>query len=102
MTNEELYEQIAGGWLERPGISTKKMFASIGLAAPNGKVFAMLCRGELVVKIPAPRVDELEADGIGARFHSGPNRPMREWATVAAPDPAIWTALVDEAYEFVR
>lgn len=102
MTNQDLYDRITARWLERPGITTKKMFASIGLAAANGKVFAMLCRDELVVKIPAHRVDQLEAEGAGTRFHSGPNRPMREWATVAAPDPAMWEALVDEAHDFVK
>lgn len=98
MTNQELYDSIAATWLTRPGITTKKMFASVGLAAGNGKVFAMLCRNELVIKITAGRVDDLEATGIGRRFHSGPNRPMREWLSVDDPNPELWRDLIDEAH----
>ncbi len=31
----------------------------------------MLCRGELVVKLPRARVDQLVLDGIATRFDAG-------------------------------
>lgn len=68
------------------------------------KIFAMLGRdGELVVKLPKERVDELVASGAGARFdprHDG--RLMKEWVTVPATRRRAWESLVAEALAFVR
>jgi hypothetical protein len=66
-----------------------------------GKIFAMLSHGELVVKLPAARVDELVADGTAGRFDAGKGRPMREWATIPAERSKRWQEIADEAFEFV-
>jgi hypothetical protein len=67
----------------------------------DGRIFAMLVRGELVVKLPRQRVDELLMSGIAHPFDAGKGRPMREWASIAAADAGAWPALALEAYEFV-
>ncbi|GAA1262298.1 hypothetical protein GCM10009609_26630 [Pseudonocardia aurantiaca] len=59
----------------------------------------MLSHGALVVKLPAPRVAELIADGVGGPFTAGKDLPMREWLTVAAD--ADWEGLAKEALAFV-
>ena len=59
------------------------MFTATGLKI-GGKFFAMVARGELVVKLPAARVDELEASGTGRRFEPGKGRRMKEWIGVEA------------------
>ena len=67
----------------------------------RGKIFAMLRRGHLVVKLPSTRVDSLVASGDGARFDRNQGRPMREWL-VLDPDSALdWAAIAREALTFV-
>jgi hypothetical protein len=65
----------------------------------GGSIFAMLVGGELVVKLPAPRVAALVADGTGGPFASGAGRPMKEWVVVSPG--ADWSALAREALGFV-
>jgi TfoX/Sxy family transcriptional regulator of competence genes len=67
----------------------------------NGKIFAMLVRGELVLKLPRARAEALAAEGRGIPFDAGKGRPMKEWVVVRAPERA-WAALAREAHAFVR
>ncbi len=61
----------------------------------------MLADGDLVVKLPATRVEALVAEGKAVSFDAGKGRPMREWARVGAAAAVDWGALVAEAYAFV-
>jgi TfoX/Sxy family transcriptional regulator of competence genes len=80
-------------------VSLGKLFASHGLRV-DGKIFAMVVRGKLVVKLPRSRVDELVASGIARRFDPGHGRLMKEWAELEGARPP-WSGLVDEAHQFV-
>lgn len=63
----------------------------------DGKTFAMIVRGALVVKLPRERVAELLASDVGCRFESG-GRVMKEWVTIAH---GPWVELAREARRFV-
>ena len=52
------------------------------MEALRAMLYAMLVRGELVVKLPKARVDALVASGTARRFDAGRARPMKEWASV--------------------
>jgi hypothetical protein len=80
---------------------TRQGFGS-GALKVNGKIFAMISsRGEFVVKLPKPRVDDLVRDGVGKRFEPGRGRVMKEWlATSGARER--WAELAQEAYRFVK
>jgi TfoX/Sxy family transcriptional regulator of competence genes len=82
-------------------VARKRMFSSSNVLTVNGKIFAMLVKDRLVVKVPKPRVDELTASGRGSPFDPGHGRVMKEWIAVAEGD-ADWLALAKEAYHFVR
>jgi TfoX/Sxy family transcriptional regulator of competence genes len=102
MTPEERYDELVTTLLGTSGVSlsTKKGFGSSAVWV-SGKIFAMLVRGRLVVKLPRQRVDALVAAGGGQRWEPGPGRVMTEWRRV---EPALedqWLALATEALRFV-
>ena len=67
----------------------------------GGKIFAMLVAGELVVKLPADRIDALR-DAGGARSFEIGARQMREWVAIEPGGRHDWGALAREALAFVR
>ena len=67
----------------------------------NGRIFAMLVRSELVVKLPRRRVDALVESGIAQWFDAGKARSMHEWASIGTVHGDMWPKLTLEAYEFV-
>jgi|SRR4051812_37120996 TfoX/Sxy family transcriptional regulator of competence genes len=76
-----------------------KLFASHGLKV-DGKIFAMVVRGKLVVKLPRERVGALVASGAARQFDPGHGRLMQEWAELERASPP-WADLVREAFAFV-
>jgi TfoX/Sxy family transcriptional regulator of competence genes len=89
------FEAVLQHFEGEPGVEQGTGFRSPGLRL-NGKIFAMLVDGELVVKLPRERCQELVAAG-GRPFRSG-GREMREWVVVQGGD---WVALAEEAHAFV-
>ena len=56
--------------------------------------------GDLVVKLPRERVDELIAAGGGLAFAPA-KKVFREWVQVPARDEKLWSQLLKEGVEFV-
>jgi TfoX/Sxy family transcriptional regulator of competence genes len=83
-------------------ISDGKGFGSSGQLKVDGRIFAMLVRDELVLKLPRERVDELVAQGEGVRFDAGKGRPMREWFVLSPTSTKRWSSLARDAYDFVK
>ena len=83
-----------------PSVAKGGKFGASGLKV-DGKLFAMLSKGELVVKLPRQRVDELVASGAGRPFDPGHGRLMKEWVTVAPAHARRWSKLAEEARQFV-
>ena len=52
----------------------------------------MFVRGQLVVKLPRPRVDELVAGGHGERFDANKGTPMKEWFSLDPGSALPWSA----------
>ena len=103
ITPEERFAAVVEELLGNSGVtppSGGNSFGSSGLKIHN-KIFSMLVRGQLVVKLPKSRVDALVASGDGERFHANRGRPMKEWFTLAAASHKEWLDLAREAMEFV-
>jgi hypothetical protein len=81
-------------------IELKRAFSSPGLRFKD-KIFAMHVRGDLVVKLPPGRCEELNADGRAAPFRIGA-RTMREWVVIGPEREFEWDALADEALAFAQ
>lgn len=100
MTAEEQFESIVKALRSDSRINTSKMFGSSGLKV-GGKVFAMLFKGKLVVKLSREQVATLVASGDGEHFDPGHGRKMKEWVVVGPRTGGQWLRLVREAKDFV-
>jgi TfoX/Sxy family transcriptional regulator of competence genes len=83
-----------------PEVEEGRMFGATALKV-GGKVFAMLVKGELVVKLPASRAAALGESGKAHPFDPGHGRIMKEWVAIPATDSAAWAKLAAEARTFV-
>jgi TfoX/Sxy family transcriptional regulator of competence genes len=98
---QALFDQVAERLLrEDDSVEQTRMMGSEGLKT-GGKFFAMVSRGELVVKLPRERVDELVEAGAGHRFDPGHGRLMKEWIALTPSDESECAAYVTEARSFV-
>jgi hypothetical protein len=100
MNAAEIFEAVVEALEHDPKTDKGRGFGSDALKV-GGKIFAMEVKGELVVKLPKERVDELIAGGSGTRFDPGHGRLMKEWVAVPPSDPEEWIRLAEEARAFV-
>ncbi|MGY1813742.1 TfoX/Sxy family protein [Blastococcus sp. SYSU D00820] len=82
-----------------PGPGGRRRFGSTALTV-DGSIVAMAVGGELVLKLPRGRVEELLASGAGSPFRNGRGNPMREWVALGA-DATADVVLAREALAFV-
>ena len=99
-TPVEQFEAIAVAHEHNPGVTRATGFGATPGLRINGKIFAMLMDGQLVVKLPAERVTGLEDAGAGRRLGTGRGRPYREWIALW-PDAVPWPDLAAEAFAYV-
>jgi TfoX/Sxy family transcriptional regulator of competence genes len=101
---EALFERLVAGFSADPSVAPPaaegRKFGASGLKV-DGKLFAMLSKGELVLKLPKERVDELIAAHGGKRFDPGHGRLMKEWVTIEPAKSRSWPKLAEEARQFV-
>jgi len=98
------YASLGASFSARGDVSQadKKGFGSAALTM-EGRIFAMLTRGRLVIKLPKVRVEALVKDGWGVRFDANRGVEMnKEWLTVDPAHDADWTGLAEEAFAFVQ
>ncbi|MBO1738921.1 hypothetical protein [Leifsonia sp. TF02-11] len=102
----ERFDDIVAALAGLPGVTPpasggSRRFGSDALRV-NGSIFCMIASGErFVVKLPAPRVDELLATSTGEPFRTGTKSAMRDWLVVTDSAPGLWESLAREAYAFV-
>jgi TfoX/Sxy family transcriptional regulator of competence genes len=105
MTAEERWAalvetMLAHGAATHGSDGAQRAFGSTSLKT-DGKIFAMLVKDRLVVKLARRRVDELVEAGEGRRFDPGHGRLQKEWLDVDSASADVWLALATEAEEFV-
>lgn len=99
---ETKFWDLAEPLLARPGVERSTMMGLPCLRI-HGDFFASCDRstGDLLVKLPAARVDELVDTGR-ARSFAPAGRRFREWAAIPSERSRTWKRLVDEALAFVE
>jgi hypothetical protein len=101
MSAEQRFQQLAAALLTDPEVAEGTGFGAMPGLRVKGKIFAMLAKGELVVKLPRERVEELVASATGTQFDPGHGRLMKEWASVPEESAEDWERLAREALQFV-
>jgi TfoX/Sxy family transcriptional regulator of competence genes len=105
VTPEARYADLVRAMSSNAGVTQVtegKGFGSSGQLKIKGRIFAMLVRGELVLKLSRARVDELVEKGEGTRFDAGKGKPMREWFVLSPTSKRQWLPLARQAFEFVK
>jgi hypothetical protein len=104
MTPEQRYEDLVVDLLGEDGVLPPRGGSGFGRGALRyrTKIFAMFVRGQLVVKLPRHRVDELVAGGHGDRFDANKGTPMKEWFSLDPESGLGWAPLAREALDFAR
>ncbi len=94
----DLIDDLAG----QPGVTPPERGSGFGRSAVrfNGKIFVMLVRGRLVLKLPEHRVTELTLAGEGDPFDANKGKPMREWLSLRPESKLDWLPLAREALDF--
>jgi hypothetical protein len=104
MAENKTYAAVVQALLTDPRVVETKMFGMPTLKI-GGKAFAGLWERQLVVKIGAPRTQELLKTKAGRLFDPlGRGRPMKEWIAIKEPAAQAkkrWLTLAEEAKAFV-
>jgi hypothetical protein len=97
---EDLVDELVGC----PGVTPPRGGSGFGRSALRWekKIFAMVVRGRLVLKLPASRVDALVAGGDGVRFDANKGTPMKEWLSLDPESRLAWLPLAREALDFAQ
>lgn len=99
----DLFDRLAGEYLGRPGVDYGRIWHNDGLTV-HTKIFAMVVRGQLVLKLPAAQAEQLRTDGAAVAFEPRPGRPMREWVCLDPPTGRAgekrWRELIADAYAY--
>jgi hypothetical protein len=93
---QNTFDRLAEQFLTDPRTQGGRIFGATALKL-DGKVFAMLVKGDLVVKLPTGEAGDLVDAGVGTYFDPGHGRPLRQWITVPATYAPRWHRLAEQA-----
>lgn len=104
MAPEDQYADLVDELSAEPGVEPPRGGSGFGRGALryHGKIFAMLVRGRLTVKLPERRVTELIASDAGVAFDANKGTPMREWFSLDPDATLSWPDLAREALGFAQ
>ena len=97
MTVEENWLKVKEHYLKLS--SVQKQGESLKI---RRKMFAMLSKGNYVLKLPKDRVIELINSGNGLPYDPGNGKIMKEWVIIPEEFSDKWIAYASEAMEFAK
>jgi hypothetical protein len=101
---EDRFDDVVDELVGSPGVTPPRGGSGFGRSALRweNKIFAMLVRGRLVVKLPAARVEALVGGGDGVHFDANKGTPLKEWFSLDPASSLPWVPLAREALQFAR
>jgi hypothetical protein len=101
---EDRYDDLVDELVGIAGVTPPRGNSGFGRTALRfqNKIFAMLVRGHLVLKLPAERVDALVAASDGVHFDANKGTPMKEWFSLDPGSSQSWLLLAREALDCAR
>ena len=99
---EDRLAAVALAFSEEPAVTFghgRRGFGA-GTLMVDGRIFALVSDGRLVLKLPAPRVSALIEAGRGLPWSAGKPTPLREWVAIPDEEPG-WLDLASDALAFV-
>jgi hypothetical protein len=100
----ERYDDLVDDLVGVDGVTPPPGGSGFGRSALRyrGKIFVMFVRGRLVLKLPADRVADLVASGVGVHFDANKGTPMKEWLSLDPGSDLDWLTLATEGLDFAR
>ncbi|MCI4336026.1 MAG: hypothetical protein L3K17_02360 [Thermoplasmata archaeon] len=93
---QQLADGLAAKSPHREGFGTGSLFV-------GRKIFGLLDgSGALVLKLSPTRVQELIDSGVGAPWHPGTGKPLKEYVAIGLTRQAKWLGLAKESREYMR
>jgi len=97
MTAEESWSKVKEHYLKMSGV--QKQGESLKICR---KMFAMLSKGNYVVKLPKERVRDLLSSGEGLPYDPGNGKIMKEWVIIPEELFGRWVEYASEAKKFAK
>ena len=97
MTSEENWSKVKEHFLKLSEVQKQGEALKI-----RKKMFAMLSKGNFVVKLPKNRVSEMLDSGEGLPYDPGNGKIMKEWAIIPENTSEKWIDYASEAMEFAK
>ena len=96
------YEQAKERLLDEEGVEESTMMGTACLRYKKAFLGMMFEReNSLIVKLPAERVNELIAEGVGREFNFTKKR-FKEWVLISRDSEEVYELYLREALEFAR
>lgn len=96
---QDRYAKIKDHFENQEGVTVNAGSGAQGIKA-NSVMFAMFFKGDLLLRLPPARVQELVALGDGRPYDPGTG-PMKDCVLVPYDKQSLWIPLAEESLDYV-
>ena len=97
----DVYADVKAHFANDPEVEVLKGRGAQGIKR-RGKLFVMFMKGDLIVKLPEQRVNEIIDTGDGEPFDPGTGKPMKNRVLIPARKKDMWIKYSEEAKKHSR
>ncbi len=97
----DVYADVKAHFADDPEVEVLKGRGAQGIKR-GGKLFVMFMKGDLVVKLPENRVNEIIKAGDGEAFDPGTGKPMKNRVLIPASKRDTWIKYSTEAKKHAK